>query len=266
MTSQAPSPRARPFQESVVPAILGPLGERLVETAGLSRGQRVLDVACGTGAVTRPAARAVGDSGSVVGSDLDAKMLVVAREASAEFANVTWRRADAVALPFADAVFDAVLCGQGLQFVPDSGRALREMRRVLSPGGLMAAALWQGYEGNPYFEVMHRVLRPRVAEETREVMKRAFAFADRDVLHGAVRAAGFEEVRVESVTATLAMPPLERFIAQHMSATPVAGELAKLGPRVTGEVVHAMRSALGVTRDDQPVELPFAIWVAKGRA
>lgn len=262
--SQAPSPKARPFQDHVVPAILGPMGECVVEAARLSRGQRVLDVACGSGALTRVAAEAVGDAGSVVGADIDANMLIVAREETPH-ANVSWRQADATALPFADASFDVVLCGQGLQFVPDRALALREMRRVLAPGGGMTLGVWQGLAASPYFEAMHHALYPRVGSETAQTMRRAFAYDDAGQLRDLVAAAGFTSVEVEARVRSLRLPPLATFLGRHLAAIPVADDVIALGEEAVEEVIRDACSALGVD-GDSAVELPFAIHVARGRA
>jgi ubiquinone/menaquinone biosynthesis C-methylase UbiE len=119
-------------------------GRRLVDAAALSIGDAVLDVACGRGAVLFPAAEAVGDGGSVVGMDLAEGM---ARETQREIdrrglKNATARAMDAERLEFADASFDAVLCGFSLQFFPDLPRALNEFMRVLKPGGTIAVSTW----------------------------------------------------------------------------------------------------------------------------
>jgi len=96
----------------------------------------VLDVACGTGIVARQAAPLVGADGQVVALDMNPAMLAVARALPAPSgATIHWREGDAMDLPFEDGAFDVVLCQHGLQFVPDRARAVREMRRVLAPGG-----------------------------------------------------------------------------------------------------------------------------------
>lgn len=107
--------------------------------AALQPGERVVDGACGTGVVSRLAAERVGATGSVVGVDVNPAMLGVARSAPAPpGASIDWREANAEALPLPDASFDVVLCQLGLMFVADRSAALREIRRVLAPGGRVA--------------------------------------------------------------------------------------------------------------------------------
>jgi len=109
----------------------------------------VLDVACGTGVVTRAAAERVASGGRVAGIDLNPGMIAVARSLPPTAgAAIEWHEASALALPFADSGFDVVLCQQGLQFFPDKALALREMRRVLRPGGRLALSVWNN--AGPY--------------------------------------------------------------------------------------------------------------------
>jgi ubiquinone/menaquinone biosynthesis C-methylase UbiE len=116
------------YERYLVPAIFGPWAADLVALAAPQPGEHVLDVACGTGVVVRLVAPHVGPRGHVVGLDLHAGRLAVARALPpAPGAVVEWREGDALALPFAEAVFDLVCCQQGLQFFPDRRTALREM-------------------------------------------------------------------------------------------------------------------------------------------
>ena len=125
-----------PYERVMVPAVFGPWGKDLLDTVALPAGTRVLDVACGTGIVARLVALQVGPTGRVVGLDANEAMLTVARaQPQSTGAQVEWQQGDATRLPFRDAEFGAVLCQQGLQYVPDRPAALQEMKRVLASGG-----------------------------------------------------------------------------------------------------------------------------------
>jgi ubiquinone/menaquinone biosynthesis C-methylase UbiE len=125
--------------------ILGPWAPLLVDAAALATGDGVLDVACGTGVVTRIAAQRVVPAGRVVGVDLNPGMIAVARSLAPPLgASIEWLERSALDLRLPDASFDAVLCQQGLQFFPDKLLALREMRRVLVYGGRLALSVWVG--------------------------------------------------------------------------------------------------------------------------
>ena len=134
---------AQLYEQYLVPNIVKPLATLMFEQVTLQEGDRVLDVACGTGIVTRLAVQAFPKLGSVVGSDLNANMLELAQELTpATKVPVEWRQGDLCNLPFADGQFDVVLCQQGLQFVPDKPAAFRELQRVLVPGGRLVFSVW----------------------------------------------------------------------------------------------------------------------------
>ena len=142
MTTTAPdwTPRANPaedYERYLVPAFFHAFAGELVSLAAPWPGERVLDIACGTGALTRLLVERVGPNGHVTGLDLSAGMLAVARTLLDE-PNVDWHEGSALELPFPDGSFDLVTCQQGLQFFPDRPAGVREMRRVLKPGGRLA--------------------------------------------------------------------------------------------------------------------------------
>ena len=138
-TSELPagSP-AEIYERHMVPAIFAPWSADLLALVKPQPGERVLDVSCGTGIVARNAASMVGGTGRVVGIDMNASMLEIARSNDAP---VEWREGDALAMPFLDQEFDVVVCQQGLQFFPDRSKALREMHRVLVPNGRLGIAV-----------------------------------------------------------------------------------------------------------------------------
>lgn len=136
--------RAAGYYASCWQRPLEPAQDELLERAALRTGQRVLDVACGTGLVTFPAADAVAPNGEVVATDLSGGMIERARMIAEErgIRNVSFERMDAEALELPDDTFNVALCSLGLMYVPDPEAALREMHRVLAPGGQAVAAVW----------------------------------------------------------------------------------------------------------------------------
>jgi len=124
------------YERVMVPAVFTAWAKDLVEKAALALGMRVLDVACGTGIVSRLAAAQVGSTGHVVALDANEPMLAVARAQTPPMgAQIEWRQGDATHLPFPDEQFERVLCQHGLQYVLDRAAGLREMKRVLAPDG-----------------------------------------------------------------------------------------------------------------------------------
>jgi ubiquinone/menaquinone biosynthesis C-methylase UbiE len=158
--------RAADFYEPLWQAQLGDARAAVLELAALAPGERVLDVASGTGLLTFEAAQAVGVGGRVLGIDVSRRMveLSVQRARSFEAANCTFAPMDAETLALPDAAFDVVLCALGLMYVPDPGRALNEMRRVLQVGGRVAIAVW-GERSRCGWSALFPIIDAEVASE-----------------------------------------------------------------------------------------------------
>ncbi len=192
---QAAEPtQAEIYDRHFVPALFGQWGEIVCDAAGVSAGQRVLDVACGTGAATCPAARRVGSDGRVTGLDANPEMLAVARGKPEP---IEWRDGSAEALPFADASFDAVISQFGFMFFADRVAALAEMQRCLRPGGRLAVAVCGAVDHSPGYAVLTELLQRLFGGEIAEAFRAPFVCGDADELLATCRAAGLSEPRVE---------------------------------------------------------------------
>jgi ubiquinone/menaquinone biosynthesis C-methylase UbiE len=208
------------YQRHFVPAIGGPLATDLVETAGIRAGQRVLDVACGTGVVTRLAAERVAPSGHVAGADINAAMLETARSLSAGTEPpIEWYETAAEAMPLPDASFDVVLCQLGLQFMRDKEAALREMRRVLVPGGRVFISVPKLM---PFFDVTHEAIAKHIDPETASFVHLVFSLGDGAALEWLLKDSGFDDVTVRPETKALHLPPAADFLWQYIQSTPLA--------------------------------------------
>jgi ubiquinone/menaquinone biosynthesis C-methylase UbiE len=185
------------YEGFLVPAMFAPFAEQLVELVAVTSGSVVLDVACGTGVVSRAAARCAGTSGSVTGVDLGEPTLEIARllAPEADAARITYVQSDAASLPVPDAAFDIALCQQGLQFFPERNRALAEMRRALKPDGLAAVATWTDLEHSPFAAVADS-LAVHLGPDVGEMLRSPFALSDAEELERLLAAAGFSDVRV----------------------------------------------------------------------
>ena len=145
------------------------LGPYLFEFSAADLAQRVagqfdgpihlLEVACGTGISTRHLANRLVPGSTIDATDLSDAMLAHAQDVNGNHANVRYRQADALDLPFDDAVFDAVVCPFGIMFFPDRAKGMEEMTRVLKPGGLLALNIWDGFDGNPGAKLIVDVIR-----------------------------------------------------------------------------------------------------------
>jgi ubiquinone/menaquinone biosynthesis C-methylase UbiE len=181
------------YERHMVPAIFARLAPDLVQAAGVRTGELALDVACGTGAVTRLLAERVGPTGKVTGLDVNPGMLAVARLVTPS-QSAEWLEGSAVKMPLPDATFDVVVCQQGLQFFPDKPAALSEMRRVLKRGGRLALSCWRSVEHTPGYLVLEQALARRIGPEKAALPP--FSFGDAGAIRGLVVEAGFREVKL----------------------------------------------------------------------
>jgi ubiquinone/menaquinone biosynthesis C-methylase UbiE len=256
------------YQQFLVPAMFDRFAKTLVEQAGVQPGDRVLDVACGTGAASRAIARAAGPDGSVTGVDLGEPTLAIARSFDPEngAAPITFMQADATQLPIEDASFDVAVCQQGLQFFPDKAAALQEMRRALRPGGRLAIATWTGVESNP-FGAVRAALEKHIGAEAGQVMGSPFALKGED-LRKAVEDAGFTavELRAEEQECTWDSPP-EEFARRTVAAGPLAPAFAAAPEAAQQAVADDAGSRLaGNVSPEGKVRMPMVSNVVLARA
>jgi len=212
--------KAAPEYERAWARPLEPAQVRLIEMAELQPGEQVLDVACGTGLVTFPAAVTVGSSGYVLGTDLSARMVDLLREQACRRAmvQVEARRMDAEDLQLPDGLFDVALCALGLMYFPDPIKALREMWRVLRPGGRVAAAVWGRHECCGWADIFP-IMDARVASE---VCPLFFELGTGDSLRHCMEQAGLEGIRLERFRTMLPYQSDEEALSAAFSAGPVA--------------------------------------------
>lgn len=215
---------AENYERHFVPAIGAPLANDLVEIADLRPGERLLDVACGTGVATRLAAQRVGTAGTVAGLDLNPGMLAVARSTTQSDTTIEWYEASAEKMPLPDASFDIVLCQMGLRFVADKPAALREMHRVLAPGGRLVLNVPGPMP--PLMAVMGEALACHIGDEAEGFVRHVFSLHDTPELQNLIEDAGFDEVSTQADTKTLRLPAPEEFLWGYVYSTPLAGVVA----------------------------------------
>ena len=262
------------YQDVSVPWILGPFAQALVERAGPRPGDALLDVGCGTGAAARPAALAVGRLGRVVGLDLNVGMLEVARSLDGERASdpgraepavIEWLEASAEAMPLAGDSFDLVIAGQSLQFPPDTSAVATEIRRVLKPGGRLAATVWRAPSASPFYAAEVESIAARLGVEAAQAFGAGFRMADPAPLVDALTAAGMEDVEVGRIDLILDLPPLADWAPRHLASTPVAPALAA-APGIARELGTDLAQAMAEYGTPDGVRAPFSAWLISGRS
>lgn len=184
---------AEVYDERFVPALFAHWGPVLADAAGVKPGDRVLDVACGTGAASLAAAEKVGASGHVVGLDANPEMLEVARRKACP---IEWIDGKAEALPFPAASFDAVVSQFGFMFFDDKSGALKEMMRVLRPGGGLAVAVCDAVENSPGYHSFAQLLDRLFGRQVGDGMRAPFLLGDAEKLRAICHEAGLEGAQV----------------------------------------------------------------------
>lgn len=211
--------KAAAYYEGYWSAQLRPAQDLMLDLAALTPGERVLDVACGTGLVTVRAAKAVGPGGAIAASDISEDMVsAVAAAAAACGFTGDFRRMDAETLEFGDAAFDAVLCGLGLMYVANPAMALREMHRVLKPGGRAAAVVWGARKHCGWAEIFP-IVEARTASE---VCPMFFSLGTGSALSSAFSEAGFTQVREQRINVPIVFPSADAAIGAAFVGGPVA--------------------------------------------
>jgi ubiquinone/menaquinone biosynthesis C-methylase UbiE len=214
------------YERYFVPVIGGPASKGLLAAAQLKPGERVLDVACGTGVVARAAADAVGATGTVAGLDVNPEMLATARKQVPSGKSISWHEAIAESMPLPDRSFDVVLCQMGLQFMANKPAAIAEMHRVLAPGG-RAFVTVPGPEPD-LFSIMGEALGRRIGQEAAAFERNVFSLHNGAEIREMFEAAGFGKVKVEVATARLDVPEPRDFLWQYIVSTPMVRAVMKV--------------------------------------
>ena len=249
------NPGPKTYEARLVPSLFKPWARRLLNIAAPSTGERVLDLACGTGIVARLAAARVGPGGTVVGLDVNPAMLDVAKEASAGISPmIDWYEGNAVELPFADASFDLVLCQQGLQFFSDRQSAISEVERVTTPRGRAAFAVWRGPEHHAALFGLDEALLPHLPAEVMEGSSAPFSLGHIDEIRVLFRKAGFGRVHVRNVAGEVRFQSVREMVDAICGAhAPLAAAIAALGGEAQDRLYGDLEDAFFTYRDDDGV-------------
>ena len=206
---QAQIDAANAYEALFVPAVFGQWAASVVNAAQIQPGQRVLDIACGTGVLAREVAARTGPTGSVVGLDPSPGMLVVAERLAPA---IEWRQGVAEALPFPDHAFDAVVSQFGLMFFTDRRRALHEMLRVLVPAGRLAVAVWDALDHIPAYASEVGLLERVAGRRAADALRAPFVLGDQTDLATLFEDAGVASVDITTQHGTAQFPSIRTMV------------------------------------------------------
>ena len=253
--------------DDLISSGVAPVAERLLELAGIGEGTRLLDLASGTGEPALTAAKRVGSSGFVLGTDLVDDMLAFAREKAQRdgLSNVEFRCVDAEALDVDAGSFDAVTCRWGLMFMPDPVAALRRARAALREGGRVAVATWAEPARNPFAALPLSIVRkyidvPAPPPNTPGI----FAFADPARLRATLEQAGFSEIEVEELAVDMVEVDSGPAYWEVMSdlAGPITALIRQLPEDTQTQVAREIGEAADTLRKGDKVVVGGVTWIA----
>jgi SAM-dependent methyltransferase len=208
-TLQAQIEAAQAYEALFVPAMFGQWAAKVADAAQIQPAQRVLDVGCGTGILAREIAARVGPAGRVAGIDPRAGMLAVAKQLAP---SVEWREGVAESLPFPDRSFDAVVSQFALMFFTDRQRGLREMLRVLLPGGRLTVAVWDCLDNIPVYASEAALLERMAGRQAADAVRAPFVLGNRKDLAALFSAAGMAGVDIATHRGTAQFPSIRTMV------------------------------------------------------
>jgi ubiquinone/menaquinone biosynthesis C-methylase UbiE len=257
---------AEPYETYMVPALFAPWASRLVQSANPQPGERVLDLACGTGVVARSVARLLGREGAVVALDRNPDMLSVAQAAAGrEGLMIEWREDRAEQLPFAAGSFDLVICQFGLMFFADRQAALAEVRRVLRGRGRFFLSVWQSLDLHPFYKTLDTVIHAKAGISS---LQDIFSLGDAPNLRTELMRAGFQTVTIDPVSMNARFPNPQKFLAGEIDVdTAAIPSMQGLDDRARQAIVAAiaeeMKTPLREATQEDYVVIEFHAFVVR---
>jgi ubiquinone/menaquinone biosynthesis C-methylase UbiE len=243
------------YQSHMVPLIFEPYAGDMARRVARLGATRVLELAAGTGVLTRHLAASLPEQVTIVATDLNPPMLALARELGTP-RPVQWQVADAMDLPFEDATFDLVVCQFGVMFFPDKARAYAQARRVLRPGGTLLFSVWDRIEENHFTWVAQDTLARRFPQDPPVFMARTpHGYGNLARIAQDLAQAGFGAGLQSHTLATLSRAAHARRVAQALChGTPLRGEIEAREPDGLNAATDAVEAALRQRFGDGPVE------------
>lgn len=237
------------YEALFVPALFAQWAPKVADAAQIGPDQRVLDVACGTGILAREVSSRIGSSGRITGIDPSPGMVAVAKQLAP---SIEWREGVAESLPFPDRSFDAVVSQFGLMFFTDRRQAVREMLRVLTPGGRLAVAVWDSLDNIPAYASEVALLEQTSGREAADALRAPFVLGNRKELATLFSEAGVASAQITTLHGTARFPSIRTMVEADLRGwLPVVGVI--LTEDQIGHILQEAEQALSpyATADGQ---------------
>jgi ubiquinone/menaquinone biosynthesis C-methylase UbiE len=242
-----------------------PYAEDLAARLQVAKNGSVLELACGTGILTRALRTRLPSTVELTATDLNEPMF---RHAAAKFRKdeaVQWLQADACSLPFGDRRFDAVVCQFGIMFVPDKALAAREAHRVLKSGGLFLFNVWDAMEHNELGQLTHQTIASYFDKDPPTFYEVPFGYYDQDEIKRVLKEAGFQEIKTEVVAKVAAAIRAEDAATGLVQGNPVAVAIAERNPSLLPVITRAVAQAITGRFGTTDIRAPMRAIVVQAR-
>lgn len=254
------------YDEYLVPMIFATYADDIARRVAALSPSVLLEIAAGTGAVTRAVAAALPRSARYVATDLNEPMLAVAAQRQADDARIIWRQADALALAFGDAEFDVVCCQFGAMFFPDRVKGYSEAKRVLKPSGTFLFNVWDRIEDNVFAHDATIALAKLFPDDPPRFMARTpHGYFDHAIIRADLERAGFGSVSIETRSAISRAPTAEYVAIAYCQGTPLRGEIEARSGGDLQAATDAVTEAIRMRHGSGPVEAKIQALVITAR-
>ncbi len=254
------------YDRHLGPVFFEPYAADLCARLAPAPAMKVLEIACGTGIVTRRLLGRLSADAVLVATDLNEPMLAHAKAGTTADARVTWQAADAQNLPFSDHHFDAIVCQFGVMFVPDKALAFREMRRVLVPGGQLLFNVWDSFAANPGARLFHEEITALFPTNPPEFMHVPFGWSDQQIIRDTVAGAGFSDVALHVVVKDAESKSARDWAIGLVRGNPIALAIGERGTLSLEAVVDKITTTFAKTFGEAPCRTTMSAIVVSARA
>lgn len=245
------------YERQFVPMIFAEYAEMLADNVACENGENILEIACGTGAVTRNIAKRMNNGSRTVATDINEAMLEVASNMLGNSKVVDFQLADATVLPFEDEEFDAVVCQFGVMYFPERLTAYRETARVLKPAGKFHFNVWGSLEENHFAQTIDAAARNMYPEDPPKFFELPYGYCDISLITDELQRSGFSDVQISECTLTSSVSSARHLAMAFCKGSPLGSEIAARDTYSIDEAVDQLETAVRARYGDGPISAPI---------